>query len=294
MPMIHIPSVAWLSRLAGLAVALLAAGPASAENSCRPDPACRPEFNLDRYEAGRDVPITDCRTNASASACAWADAHSGLENFLACKLETTGPIALCYYSGVPGAPLGTPGCTLTQDGKAADCECYRIARGQPKGARFSYLLVTSILNKEVYEATIRRCGRNGERCLNAANLGSKNPPGEAPACEAMRAGTMFPGADLMSTFTPILAPELGLITEACPRDGSGGNVYAGCMGSPCTTTGKTDPTTGLPLVRCTCPTFDGPNQVGNPQIRLGDFACRQRTHVWSAAYQYPAFEVLPP
>lgn len=282
-----------LGAMLAVGAAMLAA-PALANDSCTPDPACRPQFSLDRYEGGRDVPITDCRTNPSGSACAWADAHSGLENFLACKLAITGPIALCYYSGVPGAPLGTLGCTLTQDGKAADCDCYQISRGQPAGARYSYILVTAILNKRVYQETVRRCGRNGERCLNAANLGSADPPGEAPACDAMRAGTMFPGADLISTFTPILYPELGLISQACPRDGRGGNVYAGCMGSPCKTTGRTDPKTGLPLVRCTCPTFDGPNQVGNPQIQLGGFACRQPRHVWSSAYQYPAFGVLNP
>lgn len=282
-----------LGAMLAVGAAMLAA-PALANDSCTPDPACRPQFSLDRYEGGRDVPITDCRTNPSGSACAWADAHSGLENFLACKLATTGPIALCYYSGVPGAPLGTLGCTLTQNGKAADCDCYQISRGQPAGARYSYILVTAILNKRVYQETVRRCGRNGERCLNAANLGSADPPGEAPACDAMRAGTMFPGADLISTFTPILYPELGLISQACPRDGRGGNVYAGCMGSPCKTTGRTDPKTGLPLVRCTCPTFDGPNQVGNPQIQLGGFACRQPRHVWSSAYQYPAFGVLNP
>lgn len=282
----------WLGAIALLGLSALAA-PAEANNGCRPDPACTPQFSLDRYEAGRDVPITDCRTNPSTSACAWADAHAGLENFLACRLDTTGPIALCYYSGVPGEPLQTPGCTLTQDGKAADCTCYQIAKGKPKGARYSYLLVTSILNKRVYQETVRRCGRNGERCLNAANLGDADPPPEAPACAAMR-GTMFPGADLISTFSPILAPELGLISQTCPRDGQGGNLYAGCMGSPCKATGKTDPKTGLPLVRCTCPTFDGPNQVGNPQIRLGDYACRQPRHVWSSAYQYPAFEVLTP
>lgn len=283
-----------LGAVLALALAVLA-GPAEANNnSCKPDPACTPEFSLKRYEAGRDVPITDCRTNPSGSACAWADAHSGLENFLACRLEVTGPIALCYYSGVPGEPLQTPGCTLTQDGKAADCTCYQISRGKPKGARYSYILVTSILNKRVYQETVRRCGPNGERCLNAANLRDADPPPEAPACAAMRAGTMFPGADLISTFSPILAPELGLISQTCPRDGKEGNVYAGCMGSPCKTTGQTDPKTGLPLVRCTCPTFRGPNQVGNPQINLGGFACRQSRHVWSSAYQYPAFGVLSP
>ena len=61
---------AWLSLLLTLGLSALAATPAVANNSCRPDPACRPQFSLDRYEGGRDVPITDCRTNPSGSACA--------------------------------------------------------------------------------------------------------------------------------------------------------------------------------------------------------------------------------
>ena len=276
-----------------LGVVGLAGGNARAD-SCKPDPACRPHFSLNRYDGGKNVPITDCRTNASGSACASADAHSGLENFLACSLETTGPIALCYYSGVPGKPLLTPGCTFSQGRKAADCTCYQISQGKPKGARYSYILVTSILNKRVYEETVARCGRNGERCLNAANLGDTHPPREAPVCQALRAGTLFPGADLISTFTPILAGQKGLISQACPTDGRAGNLYAGCMSAPCTVTGKTDPSTGLPLVRCTCPTFDGPNQVGNPQIRLGGYSCSPSPNVWSSAYQYPPFDVLQP
>jgi hypothetical protein len=230
----------------------------------------------------------------SDSACAWADAHSGLENFLACRLETTGAIALCYYSGVPGEPLLTPGCTFTQDRKAAEYECYQISKGKPKGTRLSYILVTSILNRRVYQETIQPCGFNGECCLNAANLGDTDPPREAPVCEATRAGTLFPGADLISTFSPILKPTKRLISQTCSTSGEGGNLYAGCMSAPCKTTGKTDLSTGLPLVRCTCPTFDGPNQVGNPQIRLGDFSCSPSPHVWSSAYQYPPFGVLTP
>ena len=281
-----------LGAFFALVLSVLAA-PALANNSCRPDLACRPQFNLDRYEGGRDVPITDCRTNPSGSACAWADAHSGLENFLACRLETTGPIALCYYSGVPGAPLQTPGCTLTQDGKAADCECYQISKGQPRGARYSYILVTSILNKRVYEATVARCGKDGSRCLNAVNVLDNDKP-EAPVCDALREKTLFRGADLISTFSPILIGSKGIISAACPTDGSTGDLYAGCMTAPCKTTGKTDSSTGLPLVRCTCPTYDGPNQVGNPQIREGGFSCSPTPNVWSSAYQAPIFSTIPP
>ena len=158
----------------------------------------------------------------------------------------------------------------------------------------SYILITSILNERGNEWTVARCGRNGEHCLNAANLRDPAPPREAPVCASLRAGTLFPAADLISTFSPILVGRKGIISQACPTDGSAGNRCAGCMTAPCKTTGRTDPSTGLPLVRCTCPTFDGPNQVGNPQIRLGNYSCGPAPNVWSSAYQFPVFNVLPP
>jgi hypothetical protein len=177
--------VVWRGIVLALALLGLGGGPALAANSCRPDPSCTPQFSLERY--GKDVPITDCRTNPSTtSTCAWADAFTGPENFLACSLERTEPIALCYYSGVPGQPLRTPGCTFTQDGKASECDCYQVSLGKPKGARYSYILVTSILNERVYRETVRVCGANGERCLNGANLRDDHPPREAPVCDALR------------------------------------------------------------------------------------------------------------
>jgi hypothetical protein len=283
---------AWRAAALAFGLSGLLAGPALAD-SCKPIPSCRPQFSLDSYDGGVKTPITDCRTNPSSSPCAWADAHVGRENFLACSLEKTGPIALCYYSGVPGPPLLTPGCTFTQDKKAANCDCYQISKGQPRGARYSYILITSILNKRVYEATVARCGKDGRHCLNAANLLAHDKP-EAPVCNALRDKRLFRGADLISTFSPILIGSKGITSFACPTDGGTGNLYAGCMTAPCKTTGKTDPSTGLPLVRCTCPTYDGPNQVGNPQIKLGDYSCSPTPNVWSSAYQAPAFGVIPP
>ena len=283
---------AWRGAVLAVGLFGLLGGSAYA-TSCKPIPSCRPQFNLDRYDGGVKTPITDCRTNPSSSPCAWADATVGPENFLACSLDKTGPIALCYYSGVPGQPLLTPGCTFTQDKKAASCECYQISKGQPKGARHSYILITSILNKRVYEATVARCGKDGSGCLNAANILDHDKP-EAPVCDALRDKRLFRGADLISTFSPILIGSKGITSFACPTDGGTGNLYAGCMTAPCKTTGKTDPSTGLPLVRCTCPTYDGPNQVGNPQIKLGDYSCSPTPNVWSSAYQIPSFGIIPP
>ena len=260
-----------LSRLGAalvLGLLALATGPAVANNSCKPDPACKPQFSLDRYEAGRDVPITDCRTNPSGSACAWADAHSGLENFLACRLETTGPIALCYYSGVPGAALQTPGCTLTQDGKAADCTCYQVSQGKPKG-RAVFLHPGHLDPEQAGLRGDRQALRPRRRALpERRQSGLRRPAARGAGLRGDAGRDDVSGADLISTFSPILAPELGLVSQTCPRNGKGGNLYAGCMGSPCKTTGKTDPATGLPLVRCTCPTFDGPTRSATRRSSL--------------------------
>ena len=164
-------------------------------------PSCQqPEFHFNH------TPINTCQTNNSSSPCAWADVIAESENFLACRLEKTGPIALCYYSGVPGQPLDTPGCTLSSDGNTAQCDCYKISKGNPKGATYSYILITSILNKDVYEDTVSQCGVNGSDCLNATNIGGHPAAPEARAlCAALRDKTLFPGADLISDFSPIFA-----------------------------------------------------------------------------------------
>ena len=286
--------LAWNVRLVGAALALalvLAAGDAVRANDACPlgppagSPNCQPKFKFNGYDKGAKTPINTCETNTSSSPCAWADVSLEMQNFLACSLEATGPIALCYYSGVPGEPNLTPSCTFSQDNNSAQCDCYKISKGNPAGATYSYVLITSILNKEVYEDTVSACGVDGGGCLNATNIGDPAAK-EAPVCTALRDKTLFPGADLYSDFSPILIATKGLNVPpfTCPT-GGGANLYAGCMTAPCKNTGKTDPSTGLPLVKCTCPTYDGPNQVGNPQIK--SYSCSPTPHVWSSAYSAP-------
>ncbi len=246
------------------------------------DPMCQPKFNLNGHDK---TPINTCQTNSSSSPCAWADVSVEQQNFLACRLEKTGPIALCYYSGVPGLPELTPSCTFSQDKNAAQCDCYKIKQGRPEGATYSYILITSILNKEIYEETVSKCDLDGSKCLNATNIGDPRYR-EAPVCKAIQNKTLFPGADLISTFSPILINKKGINmpTVSCPA-GGGANLYAGCMTAPCKHTGKIDLSTGLPLVECTCPTYNGPNQVGNPQINA--YSCSPTPHVWSSSYSAP-------
>jgi hypothetical protein len=251
---------------------------------CSPDVReCRPKFTL--YSP---VEINNCKTTDTQSPCAWAGVSVASTNFLACRLENTGPIALCYYSGVPGAPLYTPSCVYSQEGNAAQCECYKISKGNPDGATFSYVLINAILNKKVYEATVDACGADGSGCLNATNLNAAPAVPEAPVCAAIRNKTLMPGAEYISDFSPILAATKGLTSYTCPTSGNA-NVYAECMTAPCRETGRIDPTTKLPLLSCTCPTYKGPNQVGNPQIkgnppRQSAYSCNPTPYLWSSAY----------
>jgi len=271
----------WSFHGLALGVLCLLAGPVGSQ-TCQPNNSCQPAFNLNGYDAGAKTEINTCTTNSSSSPCAWADVAEGKQNFLACRLDTTGPIALCYYSGVPGIPLFTPSCTFSQAKNAAECDCYQISADHPTGATYSYVLITSILNKEVYESTVSACGPDGSGCLNATDPedSSKN---EAPVCDAIRNKALFPGADLISDYSPILSGKKGITSVECPTLGDA-NRYAACMTAPCKSTGKTDVTTGLPLVKCTCPTYNGPNQVGNPQISDGGYSCSPTPHVWSSAY----------
>jgi hypothetical protein len=315
--------LAWNVRLVGAALALalvLGAGNAArAADVCplgppRGDPTCQPEFHFN------GTTINNCQTNTSSSPCAWADVNAKPENFLACRLEKTGPVALCYYSGVPGQPLDTPGCTLSSDGNTAQCDCYKISKGNPKRATYSYILITSILNKEVYEDTVSQCSVDGSDCLNAANIGNRPAAQEARVCDALRDKTLFPGADLISDFSPIFAdPTCRTSTSSSKGDETKGdtrskscykgintkdpvmceNLYVGCMTAPCQyyKPEKIDPSTGLPLVSCTCPTYNGPNQVGNPQIlgnppRIKPYSCSPTPYAWSSSYMPPQ-DMLP-
>jgi hypothetical protein len=287
----------WRPYCLALIVLCMLAVPARTHAQC----TATPQFNLSLYYGGQPVTINTLATNnTTAHNCAWADAvtqANSQTSFLACSLNTTGPIALCYYAGVPGAPKSTPSCTLSQGGNAAQCYCYEITANTNGAGKYSYVEITAILNLAVYNAAVAQCGSDGSLCLNAQDVqnGNLNKP-EASICASLKTGpsSMFPGADLISDFSPIgeknnlgIPPPLNP-GYSCPLLGSG-NVYAGCMTAPCKLTNKTDPLTKLPLAQCTCPTFNGANQVGNPQINTTTPAksCSPAPYVWSSAYIGP-------
>jgi len=136
---------------------------------------------------------------------AYADITLASTNFLPCL---GGPYALCYYSG-PSPET----CTLTKNGKFADCLCFEI----PFGVYF--VDINAILNHKVYVDTVNQCGADGSLCqtLNSA-----------PVCQAINQNTLIPGADLYSTFSFDCVPTNGIGQTNC-----GTAPYAGCMTAPC-------------------------------------------------------------
>lgn len=281
----------------GLTLAVLCMLAVSARAQCT-----TPKFNLSLYYGGQTVTINTLVTNATTtSPCAWADAVSATsnqlaaENFLACPLPTNGnPIALCYYSGKPGAPQSTPRCTLSQGGNAAECNCYEISNNVVDfTGQYSYVEITAILNQTMYTQTLKDCPFTSgiNECLTAWDVivlhDTKSKKPAATLCPAItnKPNGLFPGADLISDFFYVgPSPVHGIPAPLSTPQSCGSSLYAGCMTAPCKHTNKIDPLTKLPLAQCTCPTFNGPNQVGNPQIQGPPvYSCTPTPYVWSSA-----------
>ena len=191
---------------------------------------------------------------------AYADITLASSNFVPCR---GGPYALCYYSG-PSSGAENLSCTVTADGNYADCQCFDI----PYGVFF--VDINAILNHAVYEKTIAQCGVDGSLC---ATLNS------APVCANVNQGNLIPGSSVYSTFSFDCVPENGLGVTNCAEQ-----PYAGCMTAPCFKTSQAG------IVNCSCPTFNGPYQVGqNDQTCIvGD------NLVWSAAYAPAATPTATP
>jgi len=211
-------------------------------------------FNFDDFTKDKHFRLNTLPTTPFGPA--WADILIRPENFLACQGAS---IALCYYSG---AGPTTP-CTVEEGTGLANCTCYEIPSGHPY-----FVDINAILNLDVYLATVKTCGPNGENCL----------PNQAPVCDSVNRNNLIPGADLVSTFSFALESVIQINQTTCGTAAQ----YAGCMTAPCKETGAMDPTTHLPLVQCACPIYDGPYQVGQEisqqECTLGGDS------IWSAAY----------
>jgi hypothetical protein len=81
---------------------------------------------------------------------AYRDTVEKPENMVPC----TGRYALCFHSGAEPFP-----CRLTPDGRFANCKC-TIEEG------LNFVLISAILNYQVYLDTIAVCGTDGSQCAD--------------------------------------------------------------------------------------------------------------------------------
>jgi hypothetical protein len=161
---------------------------------------------------------------------AYRDTVLARSNFVAC----TGQYALCFESGPPPLP-----CKLSDDGRFANCKCV-VKTG------LNFVLLTAILNQKVYQDTVKVCGPDGSRC-------GVSHTNRAPVCKAMQDGTLIPGADVISDYSPDVRGKLESALNdvpkppltICPKA-----PYAGCMTAPCEFTYSSN-------AECSCPIFWG-------------------------------------
>lgn len=213
---------------------------------------------------------TNCECSPGEANCKPIPAFANIllehSNFVACK---GGPYAVCYYSG-PSDGSTDLSCRLSEDGRFANCKCFAV----PWGVYF--VDINAILNYDIYQQTVAVCGSDGSGCSSTANTN------KAPVCEAINKNQFIPGADLISTFSFDCVPTNGLGQTNCEP-----SLYAGCMTAPCQFT----ETPGI--VECSCPTFNGPYQVGTTLADPEEECTLGNNLVWSAAFS-PSVSTIPP
>ena len=172
---------------------------------------------------------------------AFRDTIQGVSYFLPC----TEQFALCFHSGA--AP---DTCTLNSSGRFAKCIC------TVENAT-NYVLISAILNWNVYQQTVAACGIDGSGCQQ---------PDSAPVCQYLTKGKLLPGAKVISTFD---VTSFAAIVEAL-HDGSAGTTQCNGAYAACMTAGCTFQKDGTAL--CKCPVFHGKFQLvpTGQQCDLGD------------------------
>jgi len=172
---------------------------------------------------------------------AFRDTVEGVSYFLPC----TEQFALCFHSGA--AP---DTCTENSTGRFAKCIC-------TINSSVNYVLISAILNYDVYKATVATCGIDGSGCQK---------PDSAPVCQYLANGKLLPGAKVISTYDVTSFADVKAALQQGPSAVTQCNgVYAACMTAGCRF--RKDGT-----ALCKCPIFHGKFQLVGPgaQCVFGD------------------------
>lgn len=135
----------------------------------------------------------------------------------------------------------------------------------------NFVLITAILNEKVYQDTVGQCGADGAGCTTIDS---------ALVCKALPDGTLIPGADVISDWSPDVQ-RLLIEGGPPPLTVCDNAPFAGCMTAPCKATAPG-------YAECSCPIFWGIFQL------FGEGAqCTLNDDLVNSASYDPARDVLP-
>ena len=113
----------------------------------------------------------------------------------------------------------------------------------------NFVLITAILNRQVYDKTVKKCYPDGSNCPL---------PDDAPVCKFLDKGKLIPGAQLISTYDPTSTSTVkDAIAGGPSKVQNCAGPFAGCMTAPCTFTKDGQ-------AECSCPVFWGRFQLVRP------------------------------
>jgi hypothetical protein len=112
----------------------------------------------------------------------------------------------------------------------------------------NFVLITAILNRQVYDKTVTQCNADGSNCTGID---------DAPVCQFLDKGKLNAGAQLISTYDPTSTSAVQ--DEITPLKNCDG-LFAGCMTAPCAFTKNGQ-------AECSCPVFYGHFQLVGADAR---------------------------
>mmetsp|Transcript_57356 Transcript_57356/g.66236 ORF Transcript_57356/g.66236 Transcript_57356/m.66236 type:complete len:685 (-) Transcript_57356:295-2349(-) len=149
------------------------------------------------------------------------------------SVKCTNPYALCAKSN----------CTVNPDERTASCGCYGFDDDAAKS--ISSMRIALIPDEGVKYATIEACANSTTGCDDGPF--GNDMVDATPVCDAIRDNALWPGSDLVSTFSfqPQLPPLNNDETWTC--EAKPGQFVPVCMLAPCRYSNSE------PIVTCTCP-----------------------------------------
>ena len=186
-------------------------------------------------------------STAEATAASLLSSIELIESFL---VECTSPYALCAFAN----------CTVNADETTASCGCYGFDKPSGISSMRISLIPDEGLRQATVEAYYEACVSSPDGC--GVQLPLELTRDKTPVCNAMNDESLWPGADLVSTYSAELRPENNVQVDedgnylaSWECEAAPGRFIPVCMGAPCWYSAPSENPYhfGQHNVTCTCP-----------------------------------------